>query len=146
MLSRSVLPMLARGVGWLSVLFFLAMVAWCYGCHGWVAPTSSSINSHSTFCRFGAGSQGMESPSSGHGNCEVGDLLLRRCCSGDMRQGSVEAAPESECMEVPCRLLSKMVEGRPLPSSSSATVFSDRRLQVISNPPGIHTVAEAPQL
>jgi hypothetical protein len=25
-------------------------------------------------------------------------------------------------------------------------VFSDRRLQVISNPPGIHAVAEAPQL
>jgi hypothetical protein len=51
----------------------------------------------------------------------------------DLHQGSVEAAPGSAFSAVFLRLPTILVEGRPLPPSSTATVSSGWRLQVKIN-------------
>lgn len=93
----------------------------------------SSTNKVTFLCKFGVATQGMEIPSSGHGDLEDVDRHGSCCCSSILQQGSSEAAPGSASMAAFLRLPSKMVKGRPLPPSSSATVLSGRRLKAKNN-------------
>lgn len=100
---------------------------------GRMAVGISVCNKAGFFCGSGAGDCGLQTAFSGLGDLEDAGLQLMCRLAQDLQRGSMEAAPGSEITAALCWLPSKMVEGRLLPPSSSASVFSCRRLQVNSN-------------
>ena len=75
----------------------------------------------------------FRSSDSCHGDEQEGGLSSLACWLSAPWQGSSEAALGSVSMVALGWPPSQMVEGRPLPPSSSATVLSDRRRMAINN-------------
>jgi hypothetical protein len=115
------------------VAFFLAVVLQWLETQAarWIAA-SYSINK----VALGRSAHGSHFPPlcfSVRGDSEKMELVKVFCSAADLQQGSWEAPIGRASTAAPSLLPLLMVEGRPLPPSSSATALSGRRLQLILN-------------
>lgn len=114
------------------MLLFLELAARCCGWPGGAATASPTISS-GKFCGLVHCSQDLKPLSFHRGVVEEGGPDEAGGGAAGLRQGSLEAAPGSASTVALFWLPSLLVEGRPLPLSSSATNSSGRRLKALHN-------------
>jgi hypothetical protein len=116
----------------LVVFFLVVVLQWLETLAArWIAA-SYSINK----AALGRSAHGSHFPPlcfSVRGDSEKMELVKVFCSAADLQQGSLEAPIGRASAAAPSLLPLLMVEGRPLPPSSSATALFGRSLQVILN-------------